>query len=75
MRAIAIVLTACGIETVAVVTTPELQLCIAIVLTACGIETDAELLEYRTGISGNIAIVLTACGIETHKYKAMAFVD
>ena len=63
---IAIVLTACGIET------PRHSHCstnveqIAIVLTACGIETQSFRLP---SLHVTIAIVLTACGIETPHNK------
>ena len=63
---IAIVLTACGIETAqkAMENAKKIFMAIAIVLTACGIET---YLSIQYGLSNGliIAIVLTACGIET----------
>ena len=64
---IAIVLTACGIETELRHTYLDGMLFanIAIVLTACGIETRV-VENLRTG--STIAIVLTACGIETEEY-------
>ena len=61
--AIAIVLTACGIETC--LNQIQLsELVIAIVLTACGIETHTWPSQHLYNIH-LIAIVLTACGIET----------
>ena len=59
---IAIVLTACGIETVNHQHISAVII-IAIVLTACGIETLSSMGERDVG--DRIAIVLTACGIET----------
>ena len=60
---IAIVLTACGIETIhTLIKEKEHQ--IAIVLTACGIETNVPLVIHHS-LPDLIAIVLTACGIET----------
>ena len=61
---IAIVLTACGIETLLEVNSYAYsRISIAIVLTACGIETVAEYC--INWMQQDIAIVLTACGIET----------
>ena len=61
--AIAIVLTACGIETGFWVVLSRATV-IAIVLTACGIETEEVYRAIATRLF-YIAIVLTACGIET----------
>ena len=61
---IAIVLTACGIETYSLdLHKMYLRLRIAIVLTACGIETVTNF--FIIDSFPPIAIVLTACGIET----------
>ena len=64
LTAIAIVPTACGIETITFVDLFNLFKIIAIVPTACGIETT---LNGRRGSHSSplIAIVPTACGIET----------
>ena len=61
---IAIVLTACGIETFIALYVASETTTIAIVLTACGIETSYKR-EKGAMIICAIAIVLTACGIET----------
>ena len=60
---IAIVLTACGIETFMAFEGVDIAK-IAIVLTACGIET-AKQKNKKVYFLYKIAIVLTACGIET----------
>ena len=63
--AIAIVPTACGIETLRASSSLERCCCnIAIVPTACGIETPPY--EHTTKHNYCIAIVPTACGIETY---------
>ena len=70
---IAIVLTACGIETSRhrLLHLQRVLPPIAIVLTACGIETAAKAFAFFTSSLRLIAIVLTACGIETqlHGYR------
>ena len=63
---IAIVLTACGIETNNILILQKKK-DIAIVLTACGIETPLIRFEYI--LYQKIAIVLTACGIETKRFS------
>ena len=66
--AIAIVLTACGIETGEISCDPLLLARIAIVLTACGIETHCDGVKLIKTLC-KIAIVLTACGIETNQQQ------
>ena len=61
-KVIAIVPTACGIETCFSVTHIEGDITIAIVPTACGIETE---IPTPSKYAVSIAIVPTACGIET----------
>ena len=65
---IAIVLTACGIETFLSSHLFHFFF-IAIVLTACGIETRPSLNSFFEYREFSIAIVLTACGIETLNEK------
>ena len=62
---IAIVPTACGIETLQYSYFLHRSLHIAIVPTACGIETREREEKSMKGTSIQIAIVPTACGIET----------
>ena len=64
---IAIVLTACGIETSSSHISMGKRLQIAIVLTACGIETCLKFSYLDLFLFFKIAIVLTACGIETQQ--------
>ena len=66
--AIAIVPTACGIETFQPCDLFESHSIIAIVPTACGIETGASP-QYLLHCDYQIAIVPTACGIETEILK------
>ena len=61
--AVATVLTACGIETLAQHTCEIFSRTVATVLTACGIETCVR--RSRFNIFNFVATVLTACGIET----------
>ena len=64
--AVATVLTACGIETPAILDSISriITLLVATVLTACGIETQCYQ-SHQFGIQLLVATVLTACGIET----------
>ena len=69
---VAIVLTACGIETPHAIKSLRFAFRVAIVLTACGIETGP-----TQGIckhdSFTVATVLTACGIETSSINYSSF--
>ena len=64
LPAVATVLTACGIETIIIISINIKLTYVATVLTACGIETTSYILVLFSKID-SVATVLTACGIET----------
>ena len=68
---VATVLTACGIETPAIIVAVLDGIAVATVLTACGIETINYIDSFHSCFE--VATVLTACGIETIKYRRLLF--